>query len=79
MPTPPLKRGVEGVCLNRELQHWVQTFALEGPHGAAELPRVCFGPRPLFFKDMAQALGRDKPLTAPKSSSRSQGYFLQTR
>lgn len=35
--------------------------APEGPDLTPELPRACFGPRPLFFKDMAQALGRDSP------------------
>lgn len=47
MPTPPMKRGVEGVCLTREVLCWCRR-RLEGLHPAPELPKACFGPRPLL-------------------------------
>lgn len=61
MPTPRLKRGVEGGVSEVRDAPLGADLALEGPERAQELSRACFGPRPLFFKDMAQALGRGSP------------------
>lgn len=61
MPTPPMKRGVEGGVSDMRDAMLGADVALEGFDPAQELPGANSGPRPLFFKDRAQALGRDSP------------------
>lgn len=61
MPTPPMKRGVEGGVSEMRDVMLGADVAVEGLDRAQELSQACFGPKPLFFKDRAQALGKDSP------------------
>lgn len=61
MPTPPVKRGVEGGVSEMRDSVLGADVALEGLDPTQELPQAFFGPKPLFFKDMAWALRRDSP------------------
>lgn len=56
-----MKRGVEGGVSEMRDVMLGTDVPVEGLDRAQELPQACFGPKPLFFKDSAQALGKDSP------------------
>lgn len=78
MPTPPMKRGVEGGVSDLRDAMLGADVALEGFDRAQELPEASSGPRPLVFKD-GTGPKKGQPVSKLMVPGGVQGYFSQSR